>query len=166
MELDNFFLAEYDFQNVDHRTVALEIENADKEHYLGDLEYHIARINQRREDNRCNHAYIAYYNDYPVGFISIFTEADSYQISYGIRPEKRGEYLGALLLQEFSEKMFEVYPEIDKLTLVIKNPNEYSKKTADLVGYTQDDSIVYENSVGFSQRRMQMKNKYNNWMCF
>lgn len=154
MELDNFFLAEYDFQNVDHRTVALEIENADKEHYLGDLEYHIARINQRREDNRCNHAYIAYYNDYPVGFISIFTEADSYQISYGIRPEKRGEYLGALLLQEFSEKMFEVYPEIDKLTLVIKNPNEYSKKTADLVGYTQDDSIVYENSVGFSQRRM------------
>lgn len=154
MELDNFFLAEYDFQNVDHRTVALEIENADKEHYLGDLEYHIARINQRREDNRCNHAYIAYYNDYPVGFISIFTEADSYQISYGIRPEKRGEYLGALLLQEFSEKMFEVYPEIDKLTLVIKNPNEYSKKTADLVGYTQDDSIVHENSVGFSQRRM------------
>ena len=154
MELDNFFLAEYDFQNVDHRTVALEIENADKEHYLGDLEYHIARINQRREDNRCNHAYIAYYNDYPVGFISIFTEADSYQISYGIRPEKRGEYLGALLLQEFSEKMFEVYPEIDKLILVIKNPNEYSKKTADLVGYTQDDSIVHENSVGFSQRRM------------
>ena len=154
MELDNFFLAEYDFQNVDHRTVALEIENADKEHYLGDLEYHIARINQRREDNRCNHAYIAYYNDYPVGFISIFTEADSYQISYGIRPEKRGEYLGALLLQEFSEKMFEVYPEIDKLTLVIKNPNEYSKRTADLVGYTQDDSIVHENSVGFSQRRM------------
>ena len=149
MELDNFFLAEYDFQNVDHRTVALEIENADKEHYLGDLEYHIARINQRREDNRCNHAYIAYYNDYPVGFISIFTEADSYQISYGIRPEKRGEYLGALLLQEFSEKMFEVYPEIDKLILVIKNPNEYSKKTADLVGYTQDDSIVHENSVGF-----------------
>lgn len=148
MELDNFFLAEYDFQNVDHRTVALEIENADKEHYLGDLEYHIARINQRREDNRCNHAYIAYYNDYPVGFISIFTEADSYQISYGIRPEKRGEYLGALLLQEFSEKMFEVYPEIDKLTLVIKNPNEYSKKTADLAGYTQ------ENSVRHTQRRM------------
>ena len=47
MELDNFFLAEYDFQNVDHRTVALEIENADKEHYLGDLEYHIARIEEK-----------------------------------------------------------------------------------------------------------------------
>lgn len=148
MELDNFFLAEYDFQNIDHRTVIVEIENADKEHYLGNLEYHISRINQRREDNRCNHAYIAYYNDYPVGFISIFTEAGSYQISYGVRPEKRGEYLGALLLQEFSEKMFEVYPEIDKLTLIINNANTPSKMTADLARYTQ------ENSVRHTQRRM------------
>ena len=38
------------------------------------------------------------------GFISIYTENDSYQISYGIIPERRQEYLGALLLQEFSEK--------------------------------------------------------------
>lgn len=129
MELDNFFLAEYDFQNINHRAVVIEIENADREKYLGDLEYHIARINQRREDNRCNHAYIAYYNDYPVGFITIYTESDTYQISYGVRPEKRGEYLGTLLLQEFSEKMFEVYPEIDKLTLIINNLNTSSKKT-------------------------------------
>ena len=27
MELDNFFLAEYDSQNIDHKTVVIELEN-------------------------------------------------------------------------------------------------------------------------------------------
>lgn len=151
MELDNFFLAEYDFQNIDHRTVVMELEKDDKKgdkNYIKNLEYHFAMINRRREDNRCNHAYIAQYNDYPVGFIAITKKDDIYEISYGVRPEKRGEYLGALLLQEFSEKMFEVYPEIDKLTLIINNLNTPSKKTANLAGYTQ------ENSVRHTQRRM------------
>lgn len=44
--------------------------------------------------------------------------------------------------------MFEVYPEIDKLTLIINNLNTPSKKTANLAGYTQ------ENSVRHTQRRM------------
>lgn len=157
MELDNFFLAGYDFQNDDHRMIVMELEEDDKKNgtnYIKDLEYHFAMINHRREDNRCNQAYIAYYNDYPVGFIAITKKDDIYEISYGIRPEKRGEYLGAMLLQEFSEKMFEVYPEIDKLTLIVNDLNTPSKKTADLVGYSLDDSIVRENSVGYSQKRM------------
>lgn len=149
MELDNFFLAEYDPRNIDHKTVIIKLENADrKDKYLGDLEYHIERINQRREFNRCNHAYISYYNDDPVGFISIYTENDSYQISYGIIPEKRKEYLGALLLQEFSEKMFEIYPEIENLTLTINTTNEASRKSAELVGFERQSTKKY------TQRRM------------
>lgn len=136
MELDNFFLAEYDSENIDHKTVVIELENDSyAKNYLGNLSYHIERINQRKENNRCNHAYIAYYDDVPVGFISVYLEQEMYQISYGIVPEKRGEYLGALLLQEFSEEMFEEYPEINTLTLLINNLNTGSKKTANLAGY-------------------------------
>ena len=41
MELDNFFLAEYDPRNIDHKTVIIKLENADrKDKHLGDLEYH------------------------------------------------------------------------------------------------------------------------------
>ena len=149
MELDNFYLAEYDGKNIDHKTTIIELEN-DKngKQYLGNLEYHIAAVNRRKEESRCNHAYVAYYADIPIGFISITNKNESYQISYGIRPKSRGEHLGALLLQEFSEKMFEIYPEIDKLTLIINNLNTGSKKTADLAGYTQ------ENSVRHTQRRI------------
>lgn len=149
MELDNFFLAEYDPRNIDHKTVIIKLENADrKDKNLGDLEYHIEKINKRREYNRCNHAYISYYDDIPIGFISIYTENDSYQISYGIIPERRQEYLGALLLQEFSEKMYEVYPEIGNLTLTIKLNNEASRKLAKLVGFER------QNTVKYTQRRM------------
>lgn len=64
MELDNFFLAEYDPRNIDHKIVIIKLENADrKDKHLGDLEYHIEKINKRREYNRCNHAYISYYDD-------------------------------------------------------------------------------------------------------
>lgn len=144
MELDNFFLAEYDERNVDHKTTIIKLENdSTAKTYLGNLEYHIARINQRKEQNRCNHAYIAYYNDVPVGFISIYLEQEKYQISYGIIPEKRKEYLGALLLQEFSEELFEEYPEIETLTLLINNLNTGSKKTARLAGYTHESGITH-----------------------
>lgn len=149
MELDNFFLAEYDARNIDHKTTITELENdPDGKKYLGDLEYHIYLVNKRREENRCNHAYIAYYADIPIGFISITNKDESYQISYGIRPESRGQHLGALLLQEFSEKMYEIYPEIDKLTLAISEVNEHSQDVATLAGYTQ------ENSTRYTQRRM------------
>lgn len=149
MELDNFFLAEYDDANIDHKTVAIELENdSDGRNYLGNLEYHINMVNKRKEESPCNHAYIAYYDDIPIGFISITTKDESYQISYGIRPRNRGEYLGSMLLQEFSEKMFEVYKEINTLTLIINNLNSGSKKTAALAGYTQ------ENKVRHTQKRM------------
>lgn len=149
MELDNFYLAEYNNRNIDHKTTIIELENdKDGKNYLGDLEYHVLMVNKRQEENPCNHAYIAYYDDIPVGFISITSKDDNYQISYGIRPKKRGEYLGALLLQEFSEKMFDIYPEIDKLTLIINNLNTGSKKTASLAGYSQ------ENSFRHTQKRM------------
>ena len=66
MELDNFFLTEYDSKNIDHKTVIIKLENADlKDKYLGNLEYHIEKTTKRREYNRCNHAYISYYDDIP-----------------------------------------------------------------------------------------------------
>lgn len=141
MNLDNFYLAKYDNGNIDHKTVVVELYNdRNAKQYLGDLEYQVQMIQKRREEDIHNTAYIAYYAEDPVGYISFTYKDDSYQISYGIRPKFRGEHLGALLLQEFSEKMFEVYPEVDTLTLMIHNLNTGSKKTASLAGFTQENS--------------------------
>lgn len=44
--------------------------------------------------------------------------------------------------------MYEIYPEIDKLTLVISEVNEHSQDAATLARYTQ------ENNTRYTQRRI------------
>lgn len=135
VKLDNFCLEEYNSHNQDHKTVIIELCNDPfGQLYLGDLEY------QTEEDI---HSYIVYYgkSDEPVGYISLTVKEERYEISYGDRPKFRGQHLGALLLQEFSEALFERYPEIDTLTLIINNLNTSSKKTADLAGYIKETSV-------------------------
>lgn len=150
MKLDNFDLVEYNHNDAEHNGVLIELGNdRDGSYYLGDLFQQAMVIERRKEEDYLhNYSYIAYYNDEAVGYISLTHKEERYEISYGIVPAHRGEYLGALLLQEFSEKLFEVFPDIDKLTLLINNLNTASKKTAKLAGYIQ------ENSVRHTQRRI------------
>ena len=148
MKLDNFKLEEYNETNFEHKTTIIEISNdAYGRTFLGDLELHIMCVNKRKEESLLNYAFIAYYNDKPVGFISI-TENGNYEITYGIRPKYRGEYMGALLLQEFSEKIFEQFKDVNELKLFINNLNTASRKTALIAGYEKKNGITY------SQRRM------------
>ncbi len=145
MELENFILEEYDQTNPYHKTVIVEINN-DKfgAIYLGDLEYQIENIKRRKETkfDLANKAYIAFYNSLPIGYISI-THKEDYEISYGICPKFQGYHLGALLLQEFSEKVFEEFTKIEELSLMINNTNTSSKKTATLAGYDKVNSTKY-----------------------
>lgn len=149
MELDSFILEKYSNYNIEHKTTVIELCN-DKSgrDYLGNLLYAIERIEERKEISEVNNVYIAYHDESAVGYISITTKDNIYEISYGIRPKYRKEYLGSLLLQEFSKKILELYPEIQVLTLMINNSNIGSSKVADLAGY------VRENSVRHTKRRM------------
>ena len=53
-----------------------------------------------------------------------------------------------MLLQEFTERVFEKYDNIDEIKLIISNVNTGSKKTALLAGYEKKNSSTY------TQRRM------------
>ncbi len=149
LELENFFLLEFDFQNETHHNVLNKIESTKEgKHFLGNINYAITKINQRKEKTPYNIAYIVYYLDDPMGYISLTYFDNAYQISYGITPEYRGQYLGSLLLMEFSDKLFELFPEIEKLTLKINDLNIGSIKLAEKVGYEKQDKETY------TQRRM------------
>lgn len=148
MELDNFILEEFSANNALHNEVLnITCSDSSSKKYLGNLKYTIERINQRKEENRCNAFYIAFYNGEPIGHISLTNIDNSYQISISILPKYRKQHLAALLTQEFSEKIFEVYDHIDKLDLVIDNNNIGSIKSALLAGYTKENNI-------YTQRRM------------
>lgn len=145
LELDNFILYEYDESSNEHRDVILKIEISDIKKYLGNLKYSISKINQRKEPGKFNMAFIAYYNNYPVGYISISYIEQTYQISYAILPQYRRQNLGALLLEEFSEKMLK-YENIEDLILKIQPDNIGSIKVAQLADYNKIDNTTYKRS--------------------
>lgn len=149
VELDSFFLIEFCPDNLEHQQILQQIEaTPDGQKFLGNLSYAIQRIHQRREVHPFNMAYIVYFFDEPMGYISISFLEEQYQISYGIIPEMQGQYLGSFLLMEFSDFLFQRFPEIQKLILKIKQDNLGSIKLAQKVGYEKEDSETY------SQRRI------------
>ncbi len=142
--LDNFQLEEFNRENNEHREV-LEKLNKDQgvKRYLGDINYSIERINKRYCENRFNKAFIPYYNEYPIGYISLSYIDDEYQISCGILNEFRKENLASLLLEEFSDYLLNNYEEIDKLTAKIESDNIGSIKAASLASYSEEDRNKY-----------------------
>ncbi len=149
MELDNFILEKYDPNNVIHKTVLIKLYNDNKSRkYLGNLEYAIENLLLRKEEDYShNDAYIVFYNERAIGYIALTNKNNIYEIISGLVPEERGYHLGALLLQEFSEKIFETIKDVDKLTLMIDKSNIGSQKTALLAGYEK------ENGYRFTQKR-------------
>ena len=140
MELDNFTLEAYNENNKEHlETIEkIDVDKKSKE-YLGNTFSLINMINKRKEEDFLhNETYISYYNNRPVGYIALTHNKDDYELISGLIPIERNQHLGALLLQEFSEKVFETIKDINELTLKINDKNLGSIKCAKLVGYVQD----------------------------
>lgn len=145
LQLDNFTLEPYSKNNIDHRSVVITLGNdqATKK-YLGDLDYMIERIRQRRLENFVDEAYVVYYGgDYPIGILSLSVLEGKYEISIGILPEYRGQHLASLLLSEFTELTFEMYPELESISTQINPSNEGSIKSAMLAGYERKNKTEY-----------------------
>ncbi len=99
INLDNFILEEYSSYNSEHVKVVFELnKDQDTKRFLGDVDYTIEQTMIRRTDdlNHYNIAFIPYYNDYPIGYISLVYLQHEYQIIYGILNRFRKQNLGAL----------------------------------------------------------------------
>ncbi len=145
MKLDNFTLEIYNENNKEHIETIDKIDKDKKsKDYLGNTFSLIKMINKRKdEDYLHNETYITYYNNRPVGYIALTHNNEDYELISGLIPSERNQHLGALLLQEFSEELFNKIKDIDKLTLKINDKNLGSIKCAKLVGYVQDTNEKY-----------------------
>lgn len=142
--LDNFVLEEYNQSNSEHVYVIDELnKDQNTKKFLGNVNYTIERTMDRRIDNPYNIPFIPYYNNYPVGYISLVYIHDEYQVIMGILGQFRKQNLGALLLEKFSDYFLFHYSDIDSLHLKIEEDNIGSRKVANLVGYHQDSSTKY-----------------------
>ena len=143
MKLDNFNLEKYQEYNIEHKSVITLIDNdvASKQ-YLGDIFLLINNTLKRYEENNIDSIYIAYYNSNPIGFISLNILDEKAFVSYALLKEYQHQHLGALLLQEFSDKLFEIY-NFDDIYLDINQKNIASIKTSSLVGFKKISSTKY-----------------------
>ena len=139
MILDNFRLEDYNAFKYEHKCVVEELTCK----YLGDLNLLLKNIKEDNDNNIYGAFYIAYYNDYPIGMISISNNGGKYFISAGILKEYRGYHMAALLLDEFTEKAFDCYEKIDYIYLSIDEKNYASINTAMLVGYENVGENTY-----------------------
>lgn len=144
IELENFILEEYNKNNNEHTEVIYNLnKDQNVKKYLGNINYSIERISERKKENKYNKAFIPYYNNYPVGYISLSYINSEFQISYGILNEYRKQNLAALLLEEFSEYLLENYQDIEELILKIKEDNIGSIKVAELADYYKESNEKY-----------------------
>ncbi len=136
MELDNFILEKYDSSRKLNQEIVTSLMQSQNSEYLGNIHYMIESIYKRKayDFRHLNEVFIAYYNDYPVGLISITYLNERQEISIGILEKYRHQYLGSLLTFEFMEKIFELYPDINELYGVIDGKNINSQKMAKKIG--------------------------------
>lgn len=146
MELDSFILEKYDSSRKLHQEIVTSLMQSQNSEYLGNIYYMIESIYKRKINDlrHLNEVFIAYYNDYPVGLISITYLNERQEISIGILEKYRHQYLGSLLTFEFMEKIFELYPDINELYGVIDGKNINSQKMAKKIG---SENTFHENVV-------------------
>ena len=142
MKLEHFLLKLYNKEDNIHNQIIDKIQKDDlNNEYLGNIYSMINKIEKRKEDDFLhNNTYIVYYNDKPIGYISLTHNNDDYEIIAGLIPEERNKHLGSLLLKEFTHSIFNEYKRIDKLTLKIDDKNIGSIKSALNVGYIKENN--------------------------
>ena len=136
MELDSFILEKYDSSRKLHQEIVASLMQSQNSEYLGNIHYMIESIYKRKANDfrHLNEVFIAYYNDYPIGLISITYLNERQEISIGILEKYRHQYLGSLLTFEFMEKIFELYPDINELYEVVDDKNSDSQKLVQRIG--------------------------------
>lgn len=145
IKLDNFDLEPYDVERDAHRDVVIRLnKDAGTKEFFFDFMKMLNSIKKRGALELFNEVYIAYYDEkFPIGIITISTGKEYPEISSALLPEYRGKYMGPLLLQEFSEALFEYYEHINTLCVQIDPKNTKAISSATLAGYEKVDENMY-----------------------
>ena len=144
MKLDNFELEYFDNNNFEHKKLLVELNNDhDFFEFMGSVNLFLDYTIKHGKENGIDEFFVVKYNNEVIGLITINLIDDKYEISYAILPQYRHEYLASLLLQEFSEEIFNKYSYVDKIYLQISQKNMGSRKVASIVGFQKEKPTRY-----------------------
>ena len=144
MKLDNFTLEEYEEFNIEHKTTMVNLMNDPAvNRFIGNLDYFIEHTKVRRENNGIDSIYIVKKAGTSIGFISLNIFSDKYEMSIAILPEYRHQYLGTMLVTDFTDYLFRNNEDINEIYVEINPSNVNSIKMVDNSGFKKDNSTRY-----------------------
>ena len=145
--LKDFELENYHTYNDFHNEIINRLSCDDGvKKYLGNLEYLITKIQQRYQENFVDTLYLVYKENKPIGIVTVCLRDEKYEIDCGILPEYRQKYYATILLNEFTEYLFNKYQRLDKVYLQIDGANDKSKIVAARNGYINEQGDLYYKS--------------------
>lgn len=152
IKLQNFILEKYQFGNVEHKSQVIKLGNDPLvRKYIGDLDLVLDKIiNDKGLRNKVDAFYVINYGredyHYPIGitFVNKYErgEEENIYLSYALLEEYRKQNLGSMFLEQFAEKLLELYPNHNKIYGSINQTNIASKKTAELAGFKKDQGAT------------------------
>ena len=142
IELNTFILYEYDENNEEHnKTWDTLLKDPNFILFLGND----FGTNIKKATDEYSNIYIVYKEGIPIGMSSLYYLDNKYEVCYAIIPEYRSKGLATLLLDEFTNYIFN-NTSINDLYLYINDDNNKSIRVANKCGYNKTNNLEYKKS--------------------
>lgn len=144
IKLDSFELIEYDRTLEEHKQYAAYFES-DKDYgeYMEpfwSLEY---SIDYARKNGRYSNVYFAFKGNILVGMIGTIWVSDYPELVIGILKEHRGHHYSRVLIEEYTNYLFDTYKEYERIYAYIEKSNIHSKENVLAAGFTSLNEFQY-----------------------
>lgn len=147
IELDSFFLEQFNVDDMMHRNVSVLLDNdSDFHDYVGETQDLVESAIKKQEKGLNDRVYVVRNKEGYIGIISLIILEDKPYIAMGIVPEKKGRHFGKNLLKEYIEYIFSVYPDYGEICSTIDPENEISINNVLKLGFNQVSRTKYVKS--------------------
>lgn len=141
IELSDFTLEAFDYENYNHRNIAVILDNDPDFHdYVGEMKYLVENVRMKREYE----VYVIKNQDIYIGIISLITLINKPYLTIGIIPEMQRRYYGYNVLKEYIEFLFDNYPNYESIYASINPNNIKSVNNMLKLGFVSTSSTNYQ----------------------
>lgn len=141
IELEDFTLEVFDYENMDHRFITVVLDNdVDFHDYVGETQFLIESVKEKGKQDRL---YVVKRGEEYLGIISLITLDDKPYLTVGIIPEMRRKHYGYNLLREYIDYLFNEYYDYDTIFASVYPKNRASINNVLKLGFSQVSKTKY-----------------------
>lgn len=127
IELEDFTLEVFDYDNINHRFVTVVLDNDDDFHdYVGETQYLIESAKIKEKKGKRDRVYVVKHEEKYLGIICLIILDDKPYFAIAIIPGMRRQHYGYNLLREYIDYLFNEYHDYDTVFASVYPKNKAS----------------------------------------